>query len=41
VDLTKDTVNLFGSAIGGTNNKKVILPLDYVLALNGPWADAP
>jgi hypothetical protein len=32
-------VNLFGSAIGGTNNKKVILPLDYVLAVSGPWTD--
>jgi hypothetical protein len=32
-------VNLFGSTTGGTNNKKVLLPLDYVLAVNGPWID--
>ena len=41
VDLTKDTVNLFGSVLGGTNNKKVINPLDYVLAVSGPWTDLP
>jgi len=34
-------VNLFGSSTGGPNNKKVVLPLDYVLALSGPWADLP
>jgi hypothetical protein len=39
VDLTKDTVNLFGSAIGGTNKKHVVLPLDYALALTGLWTD--
>ena len=36
---TYDHVNLFGSTAGGTNNKKVITPLDYVLAVTGPWTD--
>ena len=36
-----DRVNLFGSAIGGTNQKKVIAPLDYILATYGTWTDAP
>ena len=38
---TSDHVNLFGSSLGGTNQKKSIDPLDYVLAINGPWIDAP
>jgi hypothetical protein len=40
-DPTKDTVNLYGSAIppGGPNNKHAINPLDYVLAVSGPWSD--
>jgi len=37
LDPLKDTVNLFGSAASGTNNKKAIDPLDYVLAVSGPW----
>jgi len=34
-----DHVNLWGSSIGGPNHKKVIDPLDYVLAVTGPWTD--
>jgi len=41
LDPTKDTVNLIGSTTGGTNNKKTINPLDYVLAVSGPWTDLP
>jgi len=33
-----DRVNLWGNS-GGTNYKKVINPLDYVLAVSGPWID--
>ena len=34
-----DHVNLYGSATGGTNNKHSVNPLDYVLAVTGPWID--
>jgi hypothetical protein len=37
LDLLKDTVNLFGSTTGGVNQKRTIDPLDYVLAVSGPW----
>jgi hypothetical protein len=40
-DPTKDTVTLFGSATGGTNQRKTINPLDYVLAVSGPWTILP
>jgi hypothetical protein len=36
-----DHVNLYGSATGGENHKHVVNPLDYVLAVSGPWNDAP
>jgi hypothetical protein len=38
----KDTVNLYASPIppgGGPNNEHTINPLDYVLAVSGPWSD--
>ena len=35
-----DRVNLSGTS-GGTNTRKVITPLDYLLATNGSWIDAP
>ena len=35
-----DRVNLWGTS-GGTNTKKVIAPLDYLLATYGSWIDAP
>ncbi len=35
-----DRVNLWGTS-GGTNTKRVIAPLDYVLATYGTWTDAP
>ena len=38
---TNDYVNLYGSTIGGTNQKKRIDPLDYILAVTGPWIDVP
>jgi hypothetical protein len=40
-DPTKDTVNLYASLIppSGPNNKHAINPLDYVLAVSGPWND--
>jgi len=34
-----DRVNLSGSATGGPNHKHVIPPLDYLLAVSGPWTD--
>ena len=40
-DPTKDTVHLYGSLVppSGPNNKHTINPLDYVLAVSGPWTD--
>jgi hypothetical protein len=38
-DPTKDTVHLYGSTTGGENHKHVVNPLDYVLAVSGPWND--
>jgi hypothetical protein len=35
-----DLVKLYGTE-GGTNTKKVITPLDYLLATYGSWIDAP
>jgi hypothetical protein len=35
-----DRVYLWGTS-GGTNTKRVIAPLDYVLATYGTWTDAP
>jgi hypothetical protein len=35
-----DHVHLWGNS-GGTNTKRVITPLDYVLAAYGTWTDAP
>jgi len=35
-----DRVNLWGTS-GGTNTKRVITPLDYLLATYGSWRDAP
>jgi hypothetical protein len=35
-----DHVNLYGTS-GGTNTKRVITPLDYLLATYGSWTDAP
>jgi hypothetical protein len=35
-----DHVNLSGTS-GGTNTKKVITPLNYLLALTGTWLNAP
>ncbi len=35
-----DLVNLVGYS-GGTNRKKVIPPLDYVLKTSGTWTDPP
>jgi hypothetical protein len=34
-----DHVHLYGSATGGENHKHVVNPLDYVLAVSGPWTD--
>jgi hypothetical protein len=39
LDPTKDSVTLYGSTTGGPNKKHIIDPLDYVLAVNGPWID--
>jgi len=33
-------VNLWGNS-GGTNTKRVITPLDYLLATYGSWTEAP
>jgi hypothetical protein len=35
-----DHVHLWGNS-GGTNTKRVITPLDYLLATYGSWTDAP
>jgi hypothetical protein len=35
-----DHVNAYGTS-GGTNTKRVITPLDYLLATYGSWTDAP
>jgi hypothetical protein len=35
-----DHVNAYGTS-GGTNTKRVITPLDYLLATYGSWIDAP
>ncbi len=35
-----DRVSLWGNS-GGTNTKRVIAPLDYLLATYGSWTDAP
>ena len=35
-----DRVSLWGTS-GGTNTKRVITPLDYLLATYGTWTDAP
>ena len=34
-----DQVNLYGSTTGGENHKHSVNPLDYVLAVSGPWTD--
>jgi hypothetical protein len=41
LDPTKDTVSLSFSPFGGPNRKIVIPPLEYVLAVSGPWTDPP
>jgi hypothetical protein len=40
---TADYVNLYGSPAtkNSPNQKKVITPLDYVLAVSGPWTNLP
>jgi len=35
-----DHMNLYGTS-GGTNTKRVITPLDYLLAIYGSWSDPP
>ncbi len=41
LDPLKDAVNLFGSATGGTNTRRITTPIDYALTFYGTWTSDP